>query len=397
VTYADGHRSYVQASADRLDLGQDRGGRAAPAWATAQTDVNLTLDGLDPWLPGDSIRLASWGAQVSVELLPAFGLGDQQATHSFDWATAMGVLLAPADLLSVAQYRYSVAESNTAFAYLEALAATSVSGLAMTSGTPLNITPAVTQIPEANALALDWRRAELEAAAAPFTPGAAGYAHRVGLYAIPAPLTSPSPLGAVPVTLIEATDQVGSGDIDVALISYGRFLPASWREYRETAFETPVDRFAPLAGAPLLGARQRVLVREAMPATRPAGPLVGAVEAPTLDGLSALAERFGVRLAPTLAWTAPTEPAGIVPTSYSVAVHELTEVDLATHGRLVADFSLAGTSITLPAGLLQAGHTYVALITARVSPGDAGGASPYRVGVPYGEASLWTEVFTAGP
>lgn len=397
VSFADGHKSYVRASADRLDLGQDRAGRADRVVASAQTDVTLTLSGLEAWLPGDEIRLASWGAQSSADLFPPFGQGDQQASHTFDWATTMGVLLTPADLLSVAQYRFSVAESNTAFSYLEVLAATSVGGLAMTSGAPQVITPAVTLIPEANTLALDWRRNQLEDAAAPYSPSTAGLAHRVGLYAIPAPLTAPSPLGAVPVTLIEATDLAESEDIDVALITYGRFLPAAWHEYRETAFETPVERFAPLATAPLLGARQRVISREAMPATGPAAALVGAVLAPTLDGLDALATHFGVRLTPTLAWAAAILPAGVVPTSYSVAVHELTEVNQETSGRLVADFSLAGTSLSMPAGLLQAGRTYVAVITARVSPGEAGGASPYRVGVPYGEASLWTETFTTAP
>jgi len=98
----------------------------------------------------------------------------------------------------------------------------------------------------------------------------------------------------------------------------------------------------------------------------------------------------------TLAWGAPALGE---PTSYRVVLHELTAQGGATASREVAAFWLpaSATSLGVPAGLLLPARAYVALITARTSPGDAGGGSPLRVGLPYGEASLWTEVFTTAP
>jgi len=39
----------------------------------------------------------------------------------------------------------------------------------------------------------------------------------------------------------------------------------------------------------------------------------------------------------------------------------------------------------------------LARLVARSNPGDAGGATPFRIGVPFGEAAVWTQPFTTAP
>lgn len=399
LTFSDGARLLAQADADLLDLGEDLGGRAGRVRAAQPTDVTLTLDGLIGWQAlQDVLRLASWGAQAAAELAPT---EDPSATpFTFDWAATMATLLVPADTLWVGHYSRALPEGggvSGTFEYLEAQAATSQAGLALVDGAAADVSPpAATGATPAN-VAVDWRLDAMEAAAAPFDPLAVGYAHRLGLYAIPAPLDAPSPLGAVAATVLEATQLPGSGDLVEPSVSIGRFLPAAWREYQEAAFAAPVNRRAPGATTPLAGAAEVVLAREAAAATLLARPLVAAPVAPTVDGLDATAPGNLVTLAPAIAWGAPTAVGVGAPTSYQVELVELTAAGAATAGRTVATFVLGGTTLAVPPGLLSPGRAYAAVITARSRPTDAGGATPLRTGVPAGSASRWTEVFTTAP
>lgn len=401
LVHASGPRLQVQADVELLDLGEDVGGRPAPTPATAVTTVTLALDGLIGWQQTDLLRLASWDAQASAELAPG---DDPGATpYAFDWAATMGTLLAPGDTLWISHATLALPEGGGAtgvFEYLEVQAAASLSQVTLASGVAQDL-QATAQGPVAASLALDWRLEAMEGAAAPFDPATAGFAHRVGLYAIPAPLAAPSPLGGAAVTVIEATSLAtslaGVADIVEPTVSIGRFLPAAWREYQEVAFDVPVSRRAPGAATPLPGTANRVRAREALAAAGLlAQPLVGAPLAPTIDGLDALAAGNQVTLTPTIAWGPPAAPAA-TPTTYRVDLVELTAQAGATRGRPVAGLVVTGTSLVVPAGLLEAGKTYVASITARVRPTDAGGATPLRTGVPEGEASLWTEVFATAP
>ena len=399
VTRSDGPLLLVQADVELLDLGEDRGGRPTTVAAAAATPVTLNLSGLDPWAPGDVLRLASWGAQAGYELLPGFGLGNQDDVASLDWASTLRTLLVPADVLQVGQYRYNFAETNPSFSYLEALATTTATGLDMVSGAPLDATPAPATLPTLASVQVDWRRDAMEAAAAPFAQADAGFAHRLGLYAIPAPLAAPSPLGGTAVTVLESVDLAGSADILVSAATIGRFLPASWHEYQEVAFAVPVNRVAAGAGTPAPGTANLVRARVEPPASGLAEPLVGAPASPTVDGLPALLPGNVISPAPTVAWTVAASPAGAAPTSHRVRLFELAEVALATKAIALAEFVLAGssTSLKVPAGLLQPGREYLLEVVARVSPADAGGATPLRTVVPEGVATTWTEVLSTAP
>lgn len=398
LTMASGRRVQVQAppAATLLDLGADLGGRPARQAATEATNVDLELSSLMPWRDFDLLRLASWGAQSSASLSPGFGVGDEAARLTLDWSAVMQALLVSEDVLWVGQYRVN---TESPLQYLEAVATTSLTGAGIQSGSAFTATAPPATSPAQPLVDVDWRRDAMEAAAA-FPSAGAANAHRLGLYAIPAPLASPSPIGATAVTVIEAEDNPGLGDLLAPAVTVGRFLPTPlWREYHEVSFAVPVNPMAVGATTPLPGVANQVRAREAAAATVLARPLVGAPRLPTLDGadLSGATPIAAASLTPVLAWSEPVEPAGVTPTSYEVALVELTEAGGATLGTAVATFVLPGTSVKVPAGLLASGRRYLASITARVRPGDAAGLTPFRVGVPEGTGTTWTAAFDTAP
>jgi hypothetical protein len=188
-------------------------------------------------------------------------------------------------------------------------------------------------------------------------------------------------------------------DFSAGAVAYARFLPAAWQEYLLARYAKGVIRRAPGATSGLPEAQDLVYrydAQSAAPAT--IQPLVGAPAGPTIDGLDALAGTglAGIARTPTLAWL---PPAAGTPTSYRVAIVKLTASGAATVGTHVAELVVDGatTSLQLPAGLLEGAASYVARLTARSSPTDAGQATPLRMGVPFGEGTLWTVPFTTVP
>lgn len=420
VAWADGHTSWIRGSGNLLDLGEDEGGRAgrtAPAQATPVTPV---LDGLDPWggdagILFDTLAVYAWGPQAltwvdqnSTSGFPLFGgetqLDGDLSSFSFDWRTSGGGLLAAADTVYVTQLRQvqKLVGGAALLEYLRPVATTSATDLAMADGQPFGLAPPLmTSKVDVNdgTFTLSWRRSAFEEALPPYTSlGRNG--HLVGVYATPAPLTATAPLGAVAMPLLLCQDPFGvTTDFNGGPVAWARVQPAAWREYLLARHARGVVRKAPGATTGLPGAEDLVYRYDAI-AAAPAqiAPLVSAPTAPTVDGQPALGTTIltGVALTPVVAWEAPATGA---PTSYRVEVHKLTRNGTATEGTRLAEFVVDGatTSVTLPAGLLQAATTYAATVAARSSPTDAGGTTPYRAGVPFGEGRLWTAPFTTAP
>ncbi len=402
VSFLDGSTTTVPATVDLLDLGFDLGGRTDAAQATQVTDATLTVTGLDTWRNFDTLRFFAWGAQLSAPLVPTadwIGFTDPDP-YTFDWAATMGALLAPADELWVAQYHFGAGEGLSFIDYLEAAAATSMTGVQIVDGQPFELAPPLASLVlDRSALfPLDWRQTEFEAAGADFAPAPLSEPHRVGVYAIPAPLEMPSPLGAAAVPLLQATYPAIGFDVDGGQLSFGRFLPGEYQEYFEAAYELPAPVAFSAAAAPLPGAVNHVLRRDALAlAPNPVSPALGALAFPTIDGLDALVPQAVQTATPLLAWLAPSVG---VPTSLWVELWGLTSADgLTTQGVLVASYLLAAdaSSLQVPAGVLTPGATYAARLVARQSPADATGDRPFRTGVPSAEGALWTAAFTVAP
>lgn len=422
VTWVDGHRSWIRGSGPTLDLGEDEGGRAGRAAAAQATPVTPVLDLLDPWGGDagyllDTLAVHAWGAQALTWLdqsstagFPLYGgetaLDGVSLAFSFDWRDARGALLVAADEVTVTQLRpiQKLVGGSALLEYLRAVATTRVTGVAMVDGQGATLGPAdMTSLvaTDDGSLALDWRRTLFEAALPPYAAVNAATGHLVGVYATPAPLTATAALGAVALPLLVCADPYGVGpDFNGGAVTWARTQPTGWSEYRLARFAKPATVKAPGAATGLPGAEDLVYRYDAAAvAPSPVVPLLSAPVAPTVDGQPALAAAMtGVSLTPVIAWEAPATG---LPTSYRLEVHRLALAGTATAGTLVGELVVDGatTSVTLPAGLLQGAATYAVTIAARSSPTDGGGAAvrPYRAGVPFGEARLWTMPFTTAP
>lgn len=402
VSFTDGSTTTVPATADLLDLGFDLGGRTDLLQATQPTTATLTVTGLDTWRNFDSLRFFAWGAQLSAPLVPTAdwtGFTDPDP-YPFDWAAELGPLLAPADELLITQYHFGAGEGLSFIDYLEAVATTSMTGVEIVDGQAFELVPPIANLVQdrSGLFPLDWRQTEFEAAGADFAPVPLTEPHRVGVYAIPAPLTVPSPLGAPAVLLLQATYPAVGFDVDGGQLSFGRFLPVEYQEYFEAAYELPAPVAYAAGAAALPGALNQVLRRDALAqAPSPVSPAQAPPQTLSVDGLDALVPQAGVSDAPVLAWSAPSLG---VPTSLWVELWGLTSADgLTTQGVLVASYLLAADAFSLqvPSGVLTPGATYAARVVARQSPADATGDRPFRTGVPSAEGALWTAAFTVGP
>jgi hypothetical protein len=124
-----------------------------------------------------------------------------------------------------------------------------------------------------------------------------------------------------------------------------------------------------------------------MPATTALAPTLTPVQSPTINGTTAFSTLTGVTTTPVLAWTAPLAGA---PSSYQVEVYRLDAVAGASVGTLVATWQTGATSIAFPPGVLVAGTTYFARITANAASVDSFSTAPFRRAVAAAYASTLT-------
>ncbi|HEU4533155.1 MAG TPA: hypothetical protein VFS00_03520, partial [Polyangiaceae bacterium] len=129
----------------------------------------------------------------------------------------------------------------------------------------------------------------------------------------------------------------------------------------------------------------------------PLVPVVGLARNVTLNGQPAPAGALtaGVGLTPTVSFEPPSFG---TPTSYRVRVNKIRidrsnpDNEVASAGA-VAAIELRGTTVTLPAGLLEAGSSYYVQVEANVREPSPSG-SPFRRGPHTASSTTFTGVFT---
>jgi hypothetical protein len=208
----------------------------------------------------------------------------------------------------------------------------------------------------------------------------------VGASPFPVGLAGPVPQGS-PALLSVQLAKGTSPDPTLGPLGYGQFLDATlWNEWRGVDFTAHVGYTAPSATTPL-DVTVSVGRREAMPPATALTPTLTPVQAPTINGLSAFSTLTGVTTSPVLAWTAPLVG---TPSSYQVEVYRLDAVAGASVGTLVATWQTGATSIAFPPGVLTAGATYYARITANSIAADPFSTAPFRRVVAAAYASTLT-------
>jgi hypothetical protein len=401
---ASGFVTLVDTTASTVDLGYDLAGRSGLLRASASTPVTFALTGLAPWnASGDRLEVTSSNAGLWDVLAPSppFGAGATSGSAVDDWLTGNAAggplpLLAPSDLLYLHQLS-TTSDASSGNAYQQASAWTSLAGVTTVDGAAATLTPpALTAItPLAGSLpAATWSLSQFDLAAA-MNPAATtdARAHSLVVGASPFPLAAAGPVWrGSPLLLAMQLPRGTTPDPAVGALTYGQFLDAAWREWRGVDFTVHVSYAAPSATA--LDLTASVGQREAMPpAAGAVSPALTPVQSPLVNGASAFATLTGQGTTPTLAWTAPATG---LPTRYTVEVFWLHAVAGATVATPVATWVTSGRTISWPAGVLLAGNTYLARITAYVVPADpyaAATPAPSRLPGVYAYASVLTGTF----
>jgi hypothetical protein len=118
---------------------------------------------------------------------------------------------------------------------------------------------------------------------------------------------------------------------------------------------------------------------------------VGPVQSPLVGGSPALGAIAPTGLTPVISWS---PPAGSVPTSYRVTIHRLGNDLGATRSTPVASWLVAGTSVQVPSGVLQAGGEYYAEIAAQLRDAERFDVAPERAPRSRSHATTLTSPFS---
>jgi len=403
----NGFERVIQTPATTVDLGYDVLGRADEAYPAASTPVTIDITGgLTPWNPsGDEVELVASNADV-LDFPIASAAVSTAATTAIvveDWyASAMG---GPLHLLE-AQDSVTLCDLSTAtftvgpgtYAYQAATSGATLANVATPSDIATALAVPATTI---GSLSVVWDLGQFEAllpimGPAP-TVGAAPHMLLVGAHAHVLGYPAPVPrVIAGPVLLRLPVAAAGPGSsLATPPLEYSHVLdPTLWNEWRNVDFEAQVTFTAPGATSPYVATASVGRTEPITSAATTVDPTLGPATTPLVNGLGAFSPLAGVGTTPTFSWS---PPAVGVPTSYTVEVFLLSASAGATVSTRVASLTTAGTAIQVPPGVLAAGSTYYARITAvvPVSPGiDSFATAPNRFNNIYAYASLLTNTLS---
>jgi hypothetical protein len=390
----------VETSSSDVDLGYDVLGRSDATLATSPTLVTFDLTGLTPWLAEDEVEATAFDVDVfDVPVAGADVLSGQTTGGAIeDWGTSsVGRalnLLAGTDVLHLHQLSTETATDGVnAFAYQRATVT------AAHVGQPTTLTAALAPTIDSGTVTVSWDPEAFEALLAALGPSPAPVPnpHRLLVEVSPYASLSAAPIAAYGTPqLFRMVRAHGGPDvlapISLAPITYGRFLDvqlaSDWRRAEFAATVSyAVSGASPLDVVASVGRRDRM---SPAPPT-PIVPAVGPVQSPLVAGASALGTIPAPGVTPTVSWSAPAIG---TPTRYEVRLHRLEAPAGATVASLVAAWQLTGTSLTVPADLLQPGATYFAEITAYLVADERFDVAPLRRVQVFSHATTLTSPFT---
>jgi hypothetical protein len=209
------------------------------------------------------------------------------------------------------------------------------------------------------------------------------------LFAVPGSLSYPdfTGLGVVPRMAAYAYPST-TADTDCGTLAYGGILDPPFQTMRNFAYLAGVILDADgtdIGLNPIIGAQE-----DASKVSNAIEPKLGPVASPRINGKDAFQAQTGVGQTPTLSWSQPKIGSA---SDYTVNIQMLSGPDTESDVIQIVAGVHGGNSFTLPAGLLKAGKTYVATITA-VDESSHDPNRPLRSGLPIYTADAVTNTFT---
>ncbi len=381
---------YLWTDATELDLARDVVGDDAGTAASAATHLVFDADGLSPWQDTDDgdlylPSLGYWSSMTTYFSSNGPATGDT-GVHglSYDWQ-AEPLPPAAGDDAYLVQLQ-QIEDPMLGITYLAPAAMLHADHIAITEAGTTHVAGAFTAVP-ARDLTLRVPRTQFASqTVAPATCTADVGLEVLWVHAQPAHGAHGSPANAFGATFLDApndgariVDRVefaDASDLDGALHVASPY-PADW-QYSKYSAAFDVSCPIPGSSGAFAGPAEIGVLAAGDPVL---SPMVTPVQAPQID-------------LPTISWTAPAVG---TPTSYEL--HLITIEPSGGFGGPRAQETAAlivpgdVTSITLPFDLLSPDALYIFRIRAVVQPGQATRTAPFRAGIPYGYADLYTTVF----
>jgi hypothetical protein len=369
--------SYVYTAARTIDLGTEVGGRPdAVLVEPPLPTIHATLQNLSPWQGGDLVTLWSPNVAGSGGPLLSPTAGTTTFSGDFQWLGAL-VDASKGDVVYAIQYTqhagaipYKVLSGLASFPGVEqALKGTSIDG--------------ALAAPVVESIAMDYRGSEFTAQGAATNPGA--QFAKTDCYIGTGPgmstagmlISSPSLLHVITWEgLMDAN--LGKTDV-VAAMTYGSPFPTAWG----IGVSVEADWNVPEAWGTAVGVR----MTPAEASSGPIRPLITPVQSPAVNGRNAFGSLSDIGISPTLSWVPPAKGTA---SAYVVSVVESTS---GASVLLPLSIVTTQTSLPLPPGLLESGHSYNFLIRSVASPIDASTA-PFRQSLSYAYADVVTSAAT---
>ncbi|MFL5310808.1 MAG: hypothetical protein ACJ79H_10190 [Myxococcales bacterium] len=379
------------AASSTPDLGNVTGARpdlARPV-STAPTEITFSFTGMDPWVAGDRIQLASAQGLTNQRAIssPVPSAGATTFSGTSPWFSEGLPDAAKGDVVFVYQRAtISIGSGAGTAAFHRATRFDRRTDFTVADGTKSSVTAALAAAPQTGSVTVDLRGEQFAALAADVAPGAVVSSGGMVVLAVPHSVTYPDmPIfEETPVAFLETSS---AADANYGALAYGRFLDPFWQDVRRVFYV-----FDATPGG------QDAIVESDLPvsalAAGPIVPVLSPPKTPRVNGNDAFAARTDVGLQPTISWSAPTLGA---PTSYTVEVLPATlELPCTVAGQTVGVTATVhgATSFKVPPGMLKPGISYRATITAFQAPWDTQDAGPFRTGAPSHFAQCVTATFT---
>ena len=345
-----------------------------PAFASAVTNVTMSLTGLEAWGAIDDLEImdSNAGAMIFSPQTSCSPSSPRRTTRrspvtQFAWIRDQDRPLPDSSMGDTTfVFQLSTAKSGTD-TYNAISRLGSVASFTVTSGQTATLTAALIPVAQNETLEVQWKRSQFDAFKAASGPGAIEDATQqlIAIDALP-DANNRGFYGNSP-DLVEFVDPpAGATDLDDTFTYGNPFVPqtggSTWDEFVLARYNFKVPLKAPGASSTTtLEGGCEVDAKVSDVKTTPAvTPLVSPVTGVMVNGMDAFTAQTGVTATPTLSWTAPTT--GTV-FQYNVVIFALTKNGGASVTTQIASFQTTGTSFQIPDTLLMSNIAYVAQIS----------------------------------
>lgn len=368
----------------------------AVAAASADTGFAAFLTGLSPWdALSDSLGLFCSNNGATEPNLPWISYdapadGDTQYAGDLLWAYASTPNLIEGDKGDSVYITQMVTRELDGQPYQALGRMLQPALFTMQEGYGIPLVGQLAPVAQSESATFDWRRSSFAGYASTVNPSATPNLQYVGVWAEPTDLRY-GWLYDAPGLFLASSMQ--TSDRVFGPVQYGNPFPSSWSalgfvkayfaKTYQTASGTPSSFYVSI----------NHYTRAAEMIAAPILPLVSPPRGPRFGNRDAYNDLTGVTLTPTLAWTVPARGS---PERYVIEIYRLgVNSSGATSADYIAQIFTSATRIRIPAGILAAGQSYFANITA-IEYGTGVDVSKKILPIPrmpYGQATLLTGTF----